>query len=93
MCDDLKQFNNKTRESLYRFGRGVSFHEFEIAIGFENMEVIADGYSMSALNRGKWVKRNKDFENILWKLITEHKPEVPLGFTYPSLDLVIRKLN
>src|SRR5262249_24417394 len=32
-------------DNLYRLGRGVSFHEFDLALGLEQLRVINDGFS------------------------------------------------
>jgi S-adenosylmethionine-dependent methyltransferase len=74
---------------LYRLGRGVSYHEFELAIGFTELQVINDGYSplMSARN-GLWFE---PWERALLELLAKHCPQVPVGFARPSLDLVLYK--
>ena len=91
ISQELTDFDEGKRERLYRWGRGVSFHEFELAIGFENMTVIADSNSKHAFPRDSYCKRNVPFEDTLKRVLKEHAPSVPGGFCCPSLDLVIQK--
>ena len=75
-------------ENLYRIGRGVSYHEFELALNFENLTVINDGYSKHLKH---WQPRHKSFDKAILEIFEEHLPHIPRGFTRPSLDLIIRK--
>src|SRR3712207_2222896 len=36
---------NEQLESLHRLGRGVSYHEFELALGWDQLTVLNDGFS------------------------------------------------
>jgi S-adenosylmethionine-dependent methyltransferase len=76
-------------EALYRLGRGVSYHEFELAIGLEAMTVLNDGFSAHLRHRRGLT--HKSFDRALFSLFNEHLPNVPRGFTRPSLDLIIQK--
>jgi 2-polyprenyl-3-methyl-5-hydroxy-6-metoxy-1,4-benzoquinol methylase len=78
--------------SFYRWGRGLSFHEFEIAmLPIEKLNII------SSLNR---FYRKKIVPFIKWRLSFEYKyesllhsitPKVNRAFFQPYLDLIIKK--
>lgn len=89
----LETFDSETRTMLYRWGRGVSFHEFELAIGLDNMRVLADSHSANAIPRGPYFKESRAFELALAKAMEGHSPPVPAGFFTPSLDLVVQKVR
>lgn len=74
-------------EAMYRLGRGVSYHEFELAIGFSNMEVLADGYSRHLRHRAS----NTPFEGMLVDALSKYAPHVPIGFSKDYLEMVIQK--
>ncbi len=76
-------------ENLYRLGRGVSYHEFELAIGLENFEVLNDGRS-GRLSQRKSLA-HATYDRALDELFETHLPRVDRGFALPSLDLVLRK--
>lgn len=76
-------------ESLYRIGRGVGFHEFELAIGLEQLHVLADGFSPRL--RFRDAMEVPAFERGLCQALRERLPHVPLGFARPSLDFVFQK--
>lgn len=78
--DDLPKMN---RDRSYRFGRGASYHEFDIAIGRESYEVV------SSLNRRSMSGTSKPHIDVLSEQLAEIG--VHPGFAYPSLDLVIKK--
>jgi 2-polyprenyl-3-methyl-5-hydroxy-6-metoxy-1,4-benzoquinol methylase len=84
---DLSQYNAETETKLYRHGRGVSYHEFELAIGLDKFKVVAD--SSTAIERDIWHKR-KDYDDILLGILAE--ANIPRGFASPSLDLVLQKI-
>lgn len=73
--------------TLYRIGRGVSYHEFDLAIGLNECEVINDGYSAYITHR----KRNTIYEGLLAGALEEFAPHVPPGFAKAFLELVLRK--
>jgi SAM-dependent methyltransferase len=76
-------------ENLYRLGRGVSYHEFELALNFEDLAVINDGYSKHL--RHRQYLSHKSFDEAVLEIFEEHLPHIPRGFAKPSLDLIIRK--
>jgi hypothetical protein len=74
-------------EAMYRLGRGASYHEFELAIGMQNMRVLNDGYSKRIIHR----EANTAYEGMLADVFTRHAPMVPVGFSKAYLELVIEK--
>ncbi len=75
------------KHAMYRFGRGVSYHEFDLAIGLNEIEVINDGYSRRLEHR----MRNDVFCGMLAETFRRYAPHVPPGFGKDFLELVLRK--
>lgn len=75
------------QETMYRFGRGASFHEFDLAL--EAYEIVADFESPMALDRSNFGQKHKYTDALKEVLanVSIHK-----GFAAPSLDLIIRKI-
>jgi S-adenosylmethionine-dependent methyltransferase len=87
-CVDVGDSNDYMR--LIRFGRGVSFHEFEIALGISCGEmIVSDRHSFNKpvfssghhRNNKKWIK-------ILQKI---GPVNVPVGFYHECLYIALRK--
>lgn len=76
-------------EKLYRFGRGASWHEFDVAFGLQNLRVLLDGYSQRSKFHQKHYKPNKEYEKALAALFAQFDPPVPRGFCRPSLELLL----
>ncbi len=76
-------------ENLYRLGRGVSYHEFDLAIGLSNFTVANDGNS--EYMRHQQSMGNAAYQRALREIFLKHLPEVSLAFTTPNLDLVLIK--
>ena len=75
-------------QHIDRWGRGVSFHEFEIALGSDlEMKVVADGFE-SIITNPIPVTR---IEAHLMRYMNDTLPEMPLGFCRASLYLILRK--
>ncbi len=75
------------KEALYRIGRGVSYHEFDLAIGLSEFEVIADGYSNLLTHRSI----SDCFEGMLLHFFERYCPHVPPGFSKQYLEMVLQK--
>jgi S-adenosylmethionine-dependent methyltransferase len=80
-------------ETLLRLGRGVSFHEFELALG-----PLAALHVVSSLER--FERRRDKALWLRWRLSRAYRyesllatisPEVPRAFLQPELNLVLRK--
>jgi 2-polyprenyl-3-methyl-5-hydroxy-6-metoxy-1,4-benzoquinol methylase len=74
-------------DTLYRLGRGVSYHEFDLAIGLSEFAVINDGYSRLLSHR----EINSVFEGVLMHIIEQFSPHVPPGFSKQYLEMVLQK--
>lgn len=76
---------------IYRAGKGASFHEFEIAVGLRNIEVMRDNYEdpMKKL-RDKFCRPHPEFEKALQDIFSKLDPPVPACFARPCLDFVFR---
>lgn len=77
---------------LARWGRGVSYHEFDLAIGLDRMEAVS---SLQAFQR-----ENEPGAQEWWRgsqggryqaLLCEAAPQVPLPFLEDGLNLLLRK--
>jgi 2-polyprenyl-3-methyl-5-hydroxy-6-metoxy-1,4-benzoquinol methylase len=80
-------------ETLLRLGRGVSYHEFELALGpLAGLNVVSHlaGYQRRR-DKAIWLQwrpsRAARFESLLAAI----SPEVPRAFLQPELNLVLRK--
>lgn len=88
-----REISEDNRISLYRWGRGVSFHEFELSIGMDSFKVLNDGHSKKVSHhREKGYGNHRYFENALEEFFDKCSPRIPRGFTRASLDLIIQKL-
>ncbi len=76
-------------ENLYRLGRGVSFHEFELALGLESFEVINDGGSEKLTHRSGLA--HLAYDAALDEIFRTQLPQVHPAFARPSLDLILHK--
>jgi SAM-dependent methyltransferase len=76
--------------TMYRWGRGASFHEFDLAIGLGAFEVVADGYSPYARPQ-LYFRPHDALEAALHEVFDKQDPPIPHGFARPSLDLILHK--
>jgi 2-polyprenyl-3-methyl-5-hydroxy-6-metoxy-1,4-benzoquinol methylase len=87
--DQFERLTEDETTKLYRWGRGASFHEFELAIGIENLRVVNDGYSGRLFaHRNAW-GYNESYEAGLRSVFENLTPSIPAGFARPSLDFVL----
>lgn len=92
--DKFREPSEESMESFFRWGRGVSFHELELALErpAEELHVVSSmfDYSRKAspLAWAAWrVSKARQFGRFLH----DQKPELHPGFFEPSLFLVLRK--
>jgi S-adenosylmethionine-dependent methyltransferase len=85
----LAELESGNFERLYRFGRGVSFHEFYTCIGPDAFEV-AHTYDIDCSRLAGW---NPDYVETLRKQLAEVRPPVDPTFAQPRLDLILRKVG
>lgn len=81
-------YSPEARQHIYRRGRGVSWHEFELAFGLGNIEIVLDGYSPRSQQKN--YKGDPAYETALANLFAQLDPPVPRGFCRPSLELLIK---
>lgn len=82
-------------ESFLRHGRGVSFHEFDMAIADASSLEVVSSLPLWRRKRGlfgvrelaRWYKRPFRLERTL----ASFRPDIHRGFFQPYLDLIIRK--
>jgi 2-polyprenyl-3-methyl-5-hydroxy-6-metoxy-1,4-benzoquinol methylase len=87
MADELKLSEARAVESLARWGRGVSFHEFELALGDLSSLVIGDGYDPEILK----IRPIHTPERCLYTYWKHANIQAPVGFVRQDLDLILRK--
>ncbi|MGC8744219.1 MAG: class I SAM-dependent methyltransferase [Verrucomicrobiia bacterium] len=92
-----EQYREITPDSMLHFlrrGRGISYHEFEIAIGKTALLNVTSALAIfqreqSLIRRILWkLKPHSKFEKFL---IKNAPPSIHRGFFQPYLDLIIRK--
>ncbi len=76
-----------TQELIDRWGRGVSFHEFEMALGDLRPITVGHGFEEKLLRAGGLQLEDK----ILIKYFREAKLDVPLGFARQTLYVILQK--
>jgi SAM-dependent methyltransferase len=81
-------YDSDARTHLYRAGRGVSWHEFALAFGMENLEVLLDGYSPRSQQKN--YKADETYEAALANVFANLAPPVARGFCRPSLELLLK---
>ncbi|MEW5871209.1 MAG: class I SAM-dependent methyltransferase [Chloroflexota bacterium] len=74
---------------LYRIGRGLSYHEFQLALKDIPWRIINDGFS-------QWLNKLRPpaipaYYQALAQIFDAHLPDVPKSFISPSLDLILQK--
>ena len=72
-----------------RAGRGMSFHEFEVALGSGSYEVIQDGY-WGAEDHQAYYRPNLAYERALAEIFGSMNPPIHRGFCRPSLNLILQ---
>ncbi len=74
-------------ERLARWGRGVSYHEFEVALGSLEPLVISDGYAPEILS----LLPTRPEEELLRFYFERSGLQVPIGFARACIDVILRK--
>lgn len=94
-----ERYRELDEDSLLHFlrrGRGVSHHDFELAIGpVPQLDVVS---SLTHFHRRRhrfpiasWLRRRRTLAYRYERLLAKMAPELHPGFLQPDLDLVIRK--
>lgn len=94
--DFRDRFHEPTTDELrafYRYGRGVSFHEFELTLGpVRDLSIVSCRRLFHRRQRPmRWWKRRWTKAGRFERTLTALCPDVPRPFLLPSLDLVLRK--
>ena len=76
-----------TSESLARWGRGVSFHEFAAVLGDLGPLIAADGFDPAILS----LLPLTPLENLLREVFILSGVDAPIGFSRASVDVILRK--
>ncbi|MDY6948226.1 MAG: hypothetical protein SXG53_21155, partial [Pseudomonadota bacterium] len=78
-----------------RHGRGVSFHEFDVAIADSSTLDIVSSLPLWSKRRGwlglRELARRYKRKARLERTLASHRPDLHLGFFQPYLDLIVRK--
>lgn len=84
-----REINKTSMEHFLRQGRGVSFHEFEVAIKPANqLKVISSLYAFEKrVYKTRHSRKGEEYKTLLHSL----KPDIHGGFFDKSLDLIIEK--
>jgi 2-polyprenyl-3-methyl-5-hydroxy-6-metoxy-1,4-benzoquinol methylase len=72
-----------------RWGRGVSFHDFVLALGIPATQLPVESSMHEYLNMPRWHPHTRDGR--FHRMIRAMEPEVPKGFFYSYLDIALRK--
>lgn len=72
-----------------RHGRGVSYHDFTIALGIDPQLLPATVSMHEYLSTGRFSRATPDGRYV--RTLQRLAPNVPAGFFYPYLDLALRK--
>jgi S-adenosylmethionine-dependent methyltransferase len=74
-------------EAITRWGRGASYHEFELALGDLTNLVVVDGWATEMADHlGMTLE-----EELLVRYWKEKPVNAPIGFARRSLDIILRK--
>ncbi len=74
-------------EAMVRWGRGASYHEFELALGDLTNLVVVDGWATEMADHlGMTLE-----EELLLRYWKEKPVNVPIGFARRSLDIILKK--
>lgn len=90
-----RAFSADAMESFLRHGRGVSFHEFDVAIADAASLDVVSSLPLWSRRRGLFglreVMRRYKRKFRLERTLASFRPDIHRGFYQPFLDLIIRK--
>ena len=90
-----RSLSAEAMESFLRHGRGVSFHEFDIAIADASSLDVVSSLPLWRRKRGLFglreLARRHKRQFRLERMLASFRPDVHRGFFQPYLDLIIRK--
>jgi S-adenosylmethionine-dependent methyltransferase len=82
-----KRGQSAAEESVVRWGRGVSYHDFELALGDLGELVVGDGFDPEMLE----IKPVTLEEELLYTYWCAMDIRVPVGFVRQAIDVILRK--
>ena len=93
MRGEVEGLTEERRVRLSRWGRGVSFHDFELAfdLAADQLPVVSCLSLFLRGKRGEERDHRRTLEGRYAALLQEVAPGIHRGFYEPSLDLVFRK--
>ncbi|MDW7773272.1 MAG: class I SAM-dependent methyltransferase [Desulfobulbaceae bacterium] len=86
--DEMQKSESQLDLQISRWGRGASYHDFELALGkdYKNL-LVAEGFEPEILD---WFACTPEEEILRWYV--QHKEfDIPLGFTRCVLNLIFKK--
>lgn len=91
--NQYRALSDETFEHFLRRGRGVSFHEFELALGSIEKLDIEESLSCHVRKRNplRWLKWRTSFQRKYEALLRRIYPVLHTAFCEPSLNLIVRK--
>ncbi|MGD0262279.1 MAG: class I SAM-dependent methyltransferase [Verrucomicrobiota bacterium] len=85
----FRDYNTVSKERFLRWGRGVSFHEFDLAIGpAKDLHVIS---SLSTFQGLRYKLKKMKLERRFRTILTSIYPSIHEGFCDDHLNLIIQK--
>jgi len=96
MFDHNPVFDTASAEAmveLSRRGRGVSFHDIELALGpIQDLDFKLDLQSFQLeQNLLRWLHYRQSRKRRYAKMLRQQRPDLPFGFFMPYLNIAIRK--
>lgn len=87
-ADEEKLSENELDLKISRWGRGASYHDFELALGkrYRNF-IVAEGFEPEILD---WFAPTVEEEMLRWYVLIKNF-DIPLGFTRCVLNLIFKK--
>jgi len=81
------------RLALQRFGRGISYHEFELALApMRELQVVSSLYTHTpGLRALRWVQKRTALKGRYQNLLSQICPEISPAFFEPWLNLILAK--
>jgi S-adenosylmethionine-dependent methyltransferase len=87
------EHTEKIKLDFARRGRGVSYHEFDLALGPSASLNVVSALGLYLRKKSLAIRMKSRFSSS-WKFeafLNKHGPRIHLGFYQPNLDLIIRK--
>jgi ubiquinone/menaquinone biosynthesis C-methylase UbiE len=85
--------SEEAKLTLSRFGRGVSYHDIELALGpIGDLDFLVDRQSFQMRqNLLRWLYYRQSINRRYANILRRQRPDLPLGLFMPYLNIAIRK--